>query len=234
MLAIWPPLPIVIRGDGPSACSEDNIIAALEHHDRVREIQLEVVPSSLVEKCLAEMQEPFPALEALKLETKDDTAPVIAETFLGGFAPDLKTLWLRGIPIPFPGLRKLPLSTANLVGLSLSAIPYSGYISPEAMVTCLSTLTRLTRLDLGFESPRARPSPENRRPPPPTRTLLPDLRCLWFAGASEYIEDLVARIDAPILSALDMVFFYRLVFDTPQLAKFISHSSRGQKDEAPN
>jgi hypothetical protein len=91
MLTIWPPLPIIIWEDDHPACNEDNIIAALEQHDRVREIQLTGVSSSLLEKVLAEMQEPFPALETLKLEIKDDTAPVrvIANTFLGGFAPNL-------------------------------------------------------------------------------------------------------------------------------------------------
>ena len=94
MLTIWPPLPIIISEYDPSACNEDNIIAALEHHGRVCEILLDGVSSSLLEKLLAAMQKPFPALKILELETKDDTAPVIPDTFLGGFAPDLKTLEL--------------------------------------------------------------------------------------------------------------------------------------------
>ena len=103
------------------------------------------------------MQEPFPALAYLELETKDDAAPVIPDSFLGGFAPDLGTLLLTGVPIPFPGLRKLLLSAADLVTLSLSKIPHSGYFPPEAMVTCLSALTRLEVLDFEFVSPRSRP-----------------------------------------------------------------------------
>jgi len=99
------------------------------------------------------MQEPFPALANLELETKDDTTPVIPNSFLGGFAPDLGTLLLTGIPIPLPGFRKLLLSTTGLVLLSIAKIPHSGYYSPEAMVTCLSALTRLEALHFQFESP---------------------------------------------------------------------------------
>ena len=57
---------------------------------------------------------------------------------------------------------------------------------------------------------------------------------MLFTGATEYLEDLVAQIDAPLLYELDMAFFHQLIFDTPQLAQFISRNSRRQKDEAPN
>src|SRR6266849_3978748 len=153
-LTIWPPLPIIIREHDYSACNEDNIIAALEHHDRVRDIQLKGVPKSLLEKLSAAMQEPFPALAYLALETKDSAGLVILDTLLGGFAPHLGTLWLTGIPIPFRGLRKLLLTATDLVFLYLTKIPHSGYFSPEAMVTCLSALTRLKTLHFEFESPR--------------------------------------------------------------------------------
>lgn len=43
-----------------------------------------------------------------------------------------------------------------------------------------------------------------------------------FKGASEYLEDLVARIDAPLLHSLDTTFFHQLIFDTPHLSRFVS------------
>ncbi len=52
MLDIWPPLPIVIWGVN-TKIGEDNIIAALTHNDRVCEITLHRIPSSLWEKVLA-------------------------------------------------------------------------------------------------------------------------------------------------------------------------------------
>jgi hypothetical protein len=55
MLTIWPPLPIIIWGRKHyhSASNEDNIIAALEHPDRVCKVELNGVPSLLLEKLLA-------------------------------------------------------------------------------------------------------------------------------------------------------------------------------------
>jgi hypothetical protein len=47
---------------------------------------------------------------------------------------------------------------------------------------------------------------------------------LRFTGVSEYLEDLVARIDAPQLHILDIRFFLQLIFDTPQLAQFIDRT----------
>jgi hypothetical protein len=47
---------------------------------------------------------------------------------------------------------------------------------------------------------------------------------LKFIGVSEYLEDLVTRIDAPLLDDLDITFFHQLIFDTPQLVQFVSHT----------
>ncbi len=44
----------------------------------------------------------------------------------------------------------------------------------------------------------------------------------------------MAQIDAPLLYTLDMIFFNQFIFDTPQLAQFISRSCRRQRDEAHN
>jgi hypothetical protein len=44
---------------------------------------------------------------------------------------------------------------------------------------------------------------------------------LWFKGDTEYLDDLVARIDAPQLNKIYITFFNDIVFDTPQLIQFI-------------
>jgi hypothetical protein len=218
-LDVWPPLPIVIRhGYHPT----DNIVAALNYTNRVCEIRLWPVPSSQWEKVLEAMEQSFPELTDLKIQSKDEKAPVVPDSFLGGFAPRLRSL--RFECIPFPGLPMLLLSATGLVKISLQKIPHSGYISPEAMVNCLSTLASLTELDLSFMSPLSRPNRESRRPPPLTRSILPALRHFGFVGVSEYLEDLVARIDSPLLDSLQIKFFHQLIFDTPQLAQFISRT----------
>jgi hypothetical protein len=224
MLAGWPPLPIVIM-QYRRLTHLDNIIVALEHNDRVCQIRLGITYSQL-EEVLAAMQQPFPALTNLTIWVdnwwKDETPAVVPESFLGGSAPRLQYLELTRVP--FPGLPKLLLSATGLVTLSIWEIPHSGYISPEAMARCLSTLTRLETLSLGFESPLSRPVRESRRPHPPTRSALPALTDFQFRGVSEYLEDLVARVDAPLLDGLEITFFHQLIFDTPQLAQFLART----------
>jgi len=127
--------------------------------------------------------------------------------------------------IPFPALPKLLLSTTDLGSLYLESIPHSGYISPEAMVTCLSSLTRLFELAIQFRSPQSRPDRSSLGPSrltsPPARTILPTLIYLRFKGVSEYLEGLVSRFDAPLLHNIEITFFNQLVFDILQLPKFL-------------
>src|SRR6266849_1688691 len=53
---VWPLLPIVISGNDSQEWDVDNIIAALEHNDRVCGVELWNVPSCQMEKVLAAMQ----------------------------------------------------------------------------------------------------------------------------------------------------------------------------------
>src|SRR5229473_4140722 len=75
MLAIWPPLPIIIRRDG-EAWDIDNIVAALEHNDRVCEINLMYISSWELEEVLAPMQKPYPALTDLTIWWHEDSGAV--------------------------------------------------------------------------------------------------------------------------------------------------------------
>jgi hypothetical protein len=226
-LGIWPPLLIKILSTSPDLV--DNIIAALEHPNRIREITIiwnwstGSLPASPLDRLVAMMQKPFPELESLYLGIHDETLPAFPDTFLGGSAPRLQSLHLDHIP--FPTLPLLLLSCNNLVSLALSRIPNSGYMSPEAMVTSMATLTRLSSLYISFDSPASLPDwrTQHRRPPPLTRAILPALAVFWFNGVSEYLEDLVARINAPILDTVDITLFNQLVFHTQQLGQFIGN-----------
>jgi len=225
-LDIWPPLPIRIYSSKESS-SMDNILAALEHNDRVREIYLHLTNSQL--ECItnsAAMREPFLALTNLDIAISkfedDEPRPILPDSFLGGTAPRLRRLCFSRVP--FPRLPKLLLSATHLVCLLLLDIPRSGYIPPEAMATSLSALTRLESLFLFFRYPLARPRSalEGRRPPPPplARSILPSLTEFSFKGASEYLEEILARVD-PRLFKMNITFFNQIIFNTPQLFQFI-------------
>lgn len=86
------------------------------------------------------------------------------------------------------------------------------------MVTCPSSLTRPQTLDLSFLSPRSRPNLSARRLSSFTRADLPALTEFFFYGVSKYIEDLVTRINAPLLSHVRIAFFSQLLFDVSQLS----------------
>jgi hypothetical protein len=224
-LGVWPSLPIIMKYYDPPASDVANVLAALEHHDRLCEVTLWDVPSPQLEEFSAVMKEPSPALTHLWLKSNDDEAApvhVIPDSFLGGSAPRLRLLFLRRVP--FPALPKLLFSATNLVHLELHNIPHSGYIPPETIATCISTSIGLKRLVLKFESPRSRPVRVSRRPPPQTRSVLPALIDFSFTGVSEYLDDLVARIDAPLLSYMSITFFHQLILHTPQLTQFISRT----------
>jgi hypothetical protein len=226
ILDIWPPLPLIIHDrtsddayyifdDIPSRV--DNIIAALEHNDRVCQIELEDLSSRKLEYVTdsAAMHKPFPELTDLYLYGSGSGPGPILDSFLGGTAPRLRTLELFNVP--FPGLPKLLLSATHLVTLYLLNIPCSGYIPPEVMATSLSALTSLKSLYLRFQYPRPRPALESRPPPPLTRSILPRLTKIEFKGEIEYLEEILARIDAPRLRKMHIYFFNQIIFDTPQL-----------------
>jgi hypothetical protein len=232
-LDVWPALPLFIDCNGTYPIENvDNIVAVLECSDRVCDINLRDLAGSDLDKISAAMQKPFPELRHLTLWPRDDeTVSVFPDSFLGGSAPRLEDLWFVGIPIP--GLPKLLLSATHLDILRLEDIPHSGYFSPEAIVTALSTLTRLKTLWLLFDSPQSRPDPSRQRPPPQTRTVLPALTQFWFRGVSDYLENVVARIDAPQLGKLHITFFNQIVFDTPQFSQFISRTPSSKKPLLP-
>jgi hypothetical protein len=227
MRDIWPELPIFISFVGESTVERvENVIAALELNDRASSIYLWGASSSELERFTTAMQFPFPVLTSLLLESSDGMAPLLSDSFLGGSAPRLRRLELYGIP--FPTLPNLLLSATDLVQLTLWRIPHSGYISPETMAACLSALTRLKRLTLTFRSPQSRPDHDKASQPPPSlaHIVLPSLTYLRFRGVTEYLEDLVAQIDAPLLEYADITFFNQLVFDISHLPKFLCRAEK--------
>ncbi|KAH9169987.1 hypothetical protein EDB89DRAFT_2244339 [Lactarius sanguifluus] len=228
-LGIWPAIPIVMQyglqdWDTITFDDEDNIIAALEHPDRICRARLYVTESQLG-RITAVMQEPFPVLTCLSLYiciSEDENVPVgvIPSGFLAGSAPRLQEIELDGIP--FPALPTLLLSASDLVTLRLCDTPTIGYISPEVMVAHLAALPKLKLLDIEFKSDSL---PGRTLLPLMTRTVLPALKHSVFC-VCEYSEDFLARIDAPQLCCIEIYYVDEAVVDfaVPQLTDFINRS----------
>jgi hypothetical protein len=224
LLDIWPQLPIAIHVYYGNACPPTNVadvISVVKRNDRVCKIHIHNAPSSLLKE-FAAISEPFPALLELVLSSPRCAAdtPILPDSFLGGFVPRLQSLNLWGIP--FPAIGK-PFSS-TLVTLHLGSIPPSGYISPEAMVNILSTLTRLKDLHLiYFEIPQFLTHGASKRPSVLTRFILPALTTFGFLGNNNYLEEIVSRIDAP-LDSIAVSLFDQPVIDIPLLRDFIGRT----------
>ena len=106
----------------------------------------------------------------------------------------------------------------DMLGVGLSK---ASYISPEGMAAGLSTLTRLRSLHIRFRSPAS--FPDGICLPPVTRAVLPALTAFEFEGVSNYLEDLVARLDCPRLNKIKIKYLYqRIGFQISQLFEFIN------------
>ncbi|KAI9453114.1 hypothetical protein F5148DRAFT_484998 [Russula earlei] len=231
MLDVWPVLPVAIIQQLAYTFSKPsldrtwgNIATALEseHRTRICEINLNPIPTPHWERFAAAMQKPFPELTFLYIWREKNNVTFLPDPFLGGSAPLLQVLWLGNCA--FPGLPKLRLSSNHFVALFLWDIPHSGYLSPTALCTVLSVMSRLETLYVGFQSPLSRPDPASRPPPLLTRSVLPALTKIVFRGVHEYLEDLLAHIEAPSLNRLEITFFMNFDFVVPQLHQLISRA----------
>ena len=219
-LDIWPAnVPINIRVN-LDFWHEPDIISLLEPRDRIATIDFSWLTELHFQRCIAAMQEPFPILRTLILSGDENAQQVITDTFLGGYAPRLQTIHLA--LIAFPTLPKFLLSATELVKLTLSSITRTGYISPDALAASMSMLKRLEHVHLIFQSPDSFPNLTNRHPPALTRVVLPALKKFIFEGLSEYSEDLISRIDTPLLSYFSLQFFNQPNFDIPQVPQFLN------------
>jgi hypothetical protein len=198
-----PSLPIMMHNhlDTPPPCPTPSIedvsqvVAALEHRDDVYYIELEDLPGCLLEKLAITMQETYPTLEYVLLWACDETAPILRTEFLGGSASCLDRLWLRGIP--FPDAPQLVLSTRDLVHLILEKIPDSGYFSPEAMITALSTCTKLESILIDFIG-NPHPDLASHEIASLTHAHLPALTQFVFEGHGKYFHNFFSRIENPL------------------------------------
>jgi hypothetical protein len=203
-----------------------SIVIALRHTDRVCEIDLGLTTRT-IQSIVDVMQVPFPVLERIRIWPKDTVEPVVIREFLGGSAPCLKEVYVDSIGIPFLALRRLLLSTDNLVELVLKKILKSCYFSPDAFATALSGLNHLEKLEISFLPPASRSTTNMESLPPLERSTCPSITSLTFYAASEFVESFVARTHMPALTNLEIRLFNQLILEIPQLYGFIYRVGHG-------
>jgi hypothetical protein len=228
-LACWPGFPIVIDYSSFGQLTpndEDNIIAALEHRGRIRQIKLRV-SSSLWSKMATFMRHPFPALTSLWVSALNRKVPLLLPVgFLGRSAPGLREIWFQGFPTPT--LPTFLSYTSDLVKLALTErnAHLTSCISPAALVVCLAMLPRLENLSIMLPSSwTSRTDYWQTLLPPNTRVVLPALTSFSFDGGCTYLEDFVAKIDTPGLDTVDITFWDSPDYRIPQLSEFINRTA---------
>jgi hypothetical protein len=224
-LAIWPAYPLTIYSNlGILGDSDGNIIAALEHKDRVYSVRLTIRCWQLGRIAVV-MREPFPLLTDLDIFVSTDriqVRPALPVAFLGGSAPRLRSIILSGVH--YPTTPTFLFSTSDLITLRLYRIPPTSNISPEAMIGCLAVLSRLETFVIEFQS-AVTPLPLLDQITPVTQAVLPALTTFGFRGTSEYLERLVSRINSPQLDRIYINFLnWPDGFQAAQLSRFIDRS----------
>jgi len=228
ILGSWPTLPLVIRYSARSQESTrmpKNVAVALRRPDRIYEINLDVT-RSMTGPIVEMVSKPCQVLERIRITVKDATRPsiIIRDAFLRGSAPHLREIELDGISFPFLEIRRVLLSTNNLIELHLSNITRAPCFSPDDPVTSLSTLVQLKSLTVGFHSPYFSPPFSTTRRPHQSTTLS-SLESFYFHGTSDYLEGLVSQIDLPALRHITLRLFMLIYLEPPQFNQFIPHQN---------
>jgi hypothetical protein len=195
---------------------------ALQLHNRVRHIDLDFLPASILHKALVLMDKHFPILEHLSLTFSPTSENSLILTLPKAFmAPNLRHLTLPSTSPP-RRLRFLT-STVFLVKLVLNNIQTSSYFRPRLLVARLQSLPQLKELSIGFTNPIPRPSSEREllgeQGAPVT---LPSLKILQFEGVNAYLESLVAQVRVPLLEQLNISLFNQIAFALPHLFHLIN------------
>ena len=207
---------------------DDEVAAALKHSNRIHEIKLKISTSMLAEST-AWVENSFAALEFLDLRSFSHEPTVVPNAFLMGGSDGpprrLRKIALANVSLP----RGLLRPNRDLVTLSLKVNHYAGSLSAETLALALAETHRLETLSV-YSHPLPASYPDQRSAQRSsltnthTRVNLCALATLNLEGPCEYLEDLVSRIDAPILEHL-AASFHRSVFDVPQLSQFISRTN---------
>jgi hypothetical protein len=214
LILYYPEIPAKI-----SAADKENAILALQQHERVRRIHV-TAPTAVLCNLFQAMDCEFPILERLflYLSTESRTGLRLPEKFQSSLLPHL-TLSNISLPIQSQLLRQ----AEGLITLQLWNVPASPEFHPAHLVAQLPDMSRLEALVVQFYAPTPRRIFES--PALPKPITLPSLRVLSFRGGSTYLEGVLARINAPLLSTFNVEFFNQLKFNLARLLRFLGATS---------
>ena len=219
MLSHSPPLPLLIyypeiRGH-ISAVDEKSAIIALQQHERVHRIHI-AASATVLRNFFKAMDCEFPILETLSLHmpTESRVGLRLPENLL---APLLRHLTISNISLPIQS--QLLSQAEGLITLRLWNIPAPPEFDPAHLVAQLFGMSRLEMLIIQFHKPIPKRIFESSAQPTPS--TLPSLKVLALRGSSTYLEGILARINAPLLSTLNIEFFNQLTFSLSRLFQFV-------------
>ncbi|KAI0284830.1 hypothetical protein BC826DRAFT_1054035 [Russula brevipes] len=197
----WSALPISIwhvTSDSLSPDEDNDVATALEYSDRICEINFTVSSATIS----ALMETSFPALTSVHLQSPGYRSTFVRSDFLGRFP-----------------------SSGQLVSLSLGPGFRVGdwSLSPGALTAVLSAIPQLKDLNLSQYNVFL-PGQGSAFSPSPDLVVLPSLTGFSYTGLVYYLEDLVSRIQAPLLEYFE-AGFNGSTLDIPQLSQFISRKA---------
>ena len=203
MLAHSPPLPLIIDHipvfEEYPAESEERILFALKHRDRMRRIRLEA-PDAPPNRVIKAIDKEFPLLEYLHI---GPSIPLTTNLSLPSTlrAPHLRHLVLHNFVFPTGS----PL-LAGLVTLSLQCTPSANF-GPNELLQQLSIMPHLETLRIMFDPPLSNQDVMRQlfQIPLSTHVTLPTLRWFGFEGPSAYMEAVLPRVTMPLLKVTEIL-----------------------------
>ena len=242
MLAHSPPLPLIIDyqcDDGRyylTAEEEEKIILVLKQRNRVRRVRLRT-PIPIMTKLVMAINEEYPVLEYLILETPPPygtLASVLPNTLE---APNLRHLLLIGV---VPPIESRILTTAlGMVTLCLNLQKPSGCLQPDILAQCLSIMPQLetlliTTTLLPITDHVVRQLSDT---PITTCVTLPNLRWFQFEGSdashsTAYMDAVIHRITVPRLERLTIRLYSDFTLSVPHLPQFLNTTKNLRFDSA--
>ena len=181
----------------------DNIFDTLKNPARICEMDVDMT-RSLLEKCGSLLEESFPALGYLRLESRGTTsgrALVIPDNFLGNSAPRLRVVRLQNTVCPT--LPRLLSTSQNLVSLQLEHIPGERIFTAQELAVGLSSTPQLESLKIGIHGDV---SSGFIWITPRILAVLPSLLEFQYVGQRSYLNDLAYMIDTPIVGKIGVTF----------------------------